>query len=322
MRCLVTAIGSMSAEAVVQKLKRRPVTTVVGCSIHPKAWTSASRLVDIFYQVPPASNATAYVARLLDVCLQEGVSYVIPLTDTEVDALSEFRESFESNNITLCISSPSALRIARNKLVLHDRFVGNPSIKPIPTFSLHGFDPAEAVFPMIAKPSRGRSSEGIVRIMDPASLEFWSKRLAGKDYVLQPFRNGEVFVVDVVRQADPKHGCSTVAMARQELLRSVNGAGITVHMRPGHRCETLALEVAETLELKGCVNMEFLLDDGSPLLMDVNPRFSAGVAFSILAGYDMVTNHLRCFNGSKIAPSEPALNKIYTRKTVEISLEN
>ena len=36
------------------------------------------------------------------------------------------------------------------------------------------------------------------------------------------------------------------------------------------------------------------------LLIDINPRFSAGVAFSNLVGYDMISNHISAINGLRI----------------------
>ena len=174
-------------------------------------------------------------------------------------------------------------------------------------------------WPLIAKPRWGRSSEGQVNIPDAGALRFWGERLAEQDYVVQPFHAGDVLVVDVVRQYDS--GVS-VAMTRQELLRTTNGAGMAVRMLPGHVCGVQAAEAAEILDLQGCINLEFLLVDGTPLLMDVNPRFSAGVAFSIRAGYDMVINHLHCFDGGFLEPYFPPANIVYTRGFVEYSIQD
>jgi len=38
--------------------------------------------------------------------------------------------------------------------------------------------------------------------------------------------------------------------------------------------------------------MEFIELNNEFYLIDVNPRFSARVAFSVIDGYDMVNNHL------------------------------
>lgn len=172
--------------------------------------------------------------------------------------------------------------------------------------------------PLLAKPRRGRSSEGQVYIPDPTALKFWSEQLAEKGYVVQPHHSGDVMVVDVVRHPDGQ----IAAMTRQELLRTTNGAGMTVRMQPRHICDALAREVAENLGMHGCINVEFLMVNDAPLLMDINPRFSAGVAFSIMAGYDMVANHLHCFIDKNLDPCPAPPSAVYARGFVEHSLQD
>lgn len=315
MRYLVTAIGSMSAEAIIGAISRQPGATTVGCNIHPREWTAASRLVDQFHQVPPARDTPAYISRLLEICASERISHIIPLTDPEVDALSAERQRFEEQDVRLCISSAKAIGLARDKLAIHQCFSGHPHIHPIPTVELGAEMPPGFPYPLLAKPRHGRSSEGHIVIPDAATLAFWRPRLVKDAYVLQPLLRGEVFVSDVVRD---QNGSMSAAMTRRELLRTPNGAGMTVKMEPGHECDALAGEAAKIIGLHGCVNLEFLMVDGTPFLMDVNPRFSAGVAFSLMAGYDMVANHLRCFSsGSRIDPPVRPPDAVYVRGIIE-----
>ena len=237
----------------------------------------------------------------------------------EVDLLSLYREKFNAAGAVVCIPSQLALQTARDKLAIYQYFVSHPRIQPIATMDLKAVKGVDLSWPLIAKPRRGRSSEGQVSIPDAGALQFWGKRLAGQDYVVQPFHAGDILVVDVVRQ----HGSGvSVAMTRHELLRTTNGAGMAVRMLPGHICGVQAVEVADVLGLEGCINLEFLLVDDVPLLMDVNPRFSAGVAFSIRAGYDMVINHLRCFDGGLLEPCSPPAHAIYTRGFVDYSIQD
>lgn len=319
MKCLVTAIGSMSAESVIQAISLQPGVEVVGCDMHPMEWAAASRLINRFYLVPPARNETAYIFKLLEICRLETISHLIPLTDPEVDVLSANMLSFHEAGVIICVSPQSAIRTARDKLAVAQEFSQHPRIRSIPTADLQDATDFDFLYPMLAKPRWGRSSEGQVHIPDVAALKFWRTRLAEQAYVIQPLYSGDVFVVDVVRQPD---GSRLAAMTRQELLRTSSGAGMSVRMCPGHVCDALATEAADILGLCGCVNMEFLVVDGSPLLMDVNPRFSAGVAFSMMSGYDMAANHLRCFDGGVVEPCQPPPDKIYVRGSIEYSLQD
>ena len=139
--------------------------------------------------------------------------------------------------------------------------------------------------------------------------------------MLQPYRPGAVFVADVVRERVSGAG---QCLCREELLRTANGAGTTVRVAVAPDLEAQALHVAATLDLHGCTNIEFLRLDDRYLLMDVNPRFSAGVGFSVLAGYDMPAAHLACFTGSPLPPMPQMTQaRVFTRSAhiVELSAE-
>jgi carbamoyl-phosphate synthase large subunit len=58
--------------------------------------------------------------------------------------------------------------------------------------------------------------------------------------------------------------------------------------------------------------------------MDINPRFSAGISFSILAGYDMVKNHLNCFMDNEIETNINYKTMIIAKKLSDVitHLEN
>ncbi len=109
-----------------------------------------------------------------------------------------------------------------------------------------------------------------------------------------------------------------VAIGREELLRTKNGAGLTVKIIDDKTLIKKVHYIAEKLEANGCINVEFIKHSGEYYLIDINPRFSAGVAFSAMAGYDMVSNHLRCFTEQNIDSFIQAEEKILTKKFQEI----
>jgi len=132
-----------------------------------------------------------------------------------------------------------------------------------------------------------------------------------QDYIFQPFIYGNIFTVDTVR--DKTGNC--VAVARQELTRTSNGAGITVDVKRNTLLEQSAKFVANELNILGCINIEFIFDGNNYYLMDINPRFSAGVGFSCISGYDFVNNHLRCFKNEMIEDLVTVEEGILSRKS-------
>lgn len=322
---LVTAIGSLSAEAVIASLRDVPGCFIVGTNASPAAWIHASTLVDAFHEVPAAAQREAFLAALLRICRERAVTHILPLTDPEVDALSDFREPLQAEGVTLCIAPDHAIEVSRDKWLAYQQFATAGDVPVIPSYL-----PTQAIedsqpFPLIAKPRNGRSSEGIVRLADACDLRHFRARHAQQPYILQPQLPGKVCVVDIVRQRSTGLWAAT---SRVELLRTGNGAGTTVQMLAAPQLRALAHRVAQTLDINGCINIEFLWQDDSQTwqdpcgqsvrLMDINPRFSAGVAFSKLAGYDMVRNHLACFSEAAVLQpfDPPAHQPIITRHYV------
>lgn len=312
---LVTAIGSMSAPAVIAGLRRGTGVRIIGCDSNPGDWLASSSLVDDFHRVPSARQPQAFVDALLRLCRETGTAGILPLTDLEIDALLPHRETFERAGAALLIPESAATRICRDKWALFRVFEADAEVTPIPTWRIHDGPAHPAAFPWVVKPRLGRSSEGLVSIRD-ASDEAWARqRLNGEDDIVQQRLPGEVCVVDVVRHALSGR---VATMARKELVRTPNGAGLTVELLPPGELDRFARRVVERLGINGCINLEFLVHEGVPLLMDANPRFSAGVGFSLLGGYDMISNHMRCFGGQDIDGEVAPSARICTRSCSDI----
>ena len=312
-RVLVTAIGSWSAVAIIESLKSMNYY-VVGCDINPKEFLFSSSLVNSFYQVPYATNAS-YVDTLAAICIDEKIDFLFVLTDPEIDIISEYRAVFK--NVVLCIPDSSSIKIARNKQLLHDFFNINNSINVIPTYSLFDVEHETAIFPLFLKPKHGRSSEGVFKIENKEDLKYVQSNPKFSQHIAQPYLKGSIYTVDIIRNHNSQE---IVAIPRCEIIRSANGAGISIKLCKDEALINLSKIIAEQLSIVGCINIEFIKSEGVYYLMDVNPRFSAGIAFSILAGYDVIQNHLNCFTGKELQFFNNFNELIMTKKFNEVAL--
>ena len=161
------------------------------------------------------------------------------------------------------------------------------------------------------KPRSGRSSQGQAVVHSREELETALGRR--DDYIIQPFISGNIFTVDVARDA---HG-QVQALARQELLRTGNGLGTTVEVYQRHELEDVCAAIAGEIGLVGVVNMEFIHHGEEYYFLEVNPRFSGGTGFSMQAGMDVATLMLKCHTGESIGQRADVRPGIYTRQ-VEI----
>lgn len=310
MRFLITAIGSMSAECAIKRLKAEG-HFVVGCDIYPGDWHYETKLCDAFCQAPFATKESEYIDFLLRVCERHQLSHIIPLTDLEIDIIDKHRVVFDEAGIVLCMQNTDVLRVARNKNVLYNKFIDDDKVPSIKTCLLLDV-PEDFPFPCIAKPYNGRSSEGLIRNATREQVLAIDNKSC---YILQQQLEGDIFTVDYIR--DAKHNVD-VAVPRKELLRTKNGAGLTIKTINDKKLIHLVSHIGQSLNINGCVNMEFIQSGGEFYLIDINPRFSAGVAFSVVTGYDMILNHVRCFSNESIDQQIPIKEKIIIKKYEEI----
>lgn len=311
---LVTAIGSFSADIVIKNLKKKGFR-VIGCDIYRKELVADAYNVNEFYQAPLAVDVQQYIDFIKDICNREKVEYVLPLTDVEVDTLNDNRDWFAGNEICVCISPESTIDICRNKKNFADFTQKLKFANAIPAEYVAELSTEPSAFPVVCKPYNGRSSRGLRYI---ESLEEWKEFVLTKDAndcIVQPFVKGRVITVDVVRH--PETNTST-AICRAEMLRTQNGAGTSVYVFADDELEQCSKKLAEALGVIGCVNFEFIKDAaGKYHLMECNPRFSGGVEFSCIAGYDFVWNHLRCFCDDSIESAVRFHNMYIARKYEE-----
>lgn len=305
---LITAIGSMSAPHAIETLKEEG-NIVFGTDIYPKEWIATANDVAKFFQVPKVGNSNKLFLFVLNICKTNKIGFVIPLTDIEIDYFSAYKSDFNKNEIILCCSNKKEIDVCRSKLNIFNIFKNNSQIQVIPTFSCETLDANSIDFPLMCKPDRGRSSEGVYVVSERYSFILNEN----KSYIYQPFVKGDIISVDVLFTQD-----KLISIARKELIRTKNGAGLTVEIFNDNTLNELVFSIAKTLGLIGVYNIEFIKTEKKYFLMDINPRFSAGVAFSNLAGYNFVKNHLNFFMEKEIDSLKQINCKIFKRKFVEL----
>lgn len=291
---LITAAGSAAAPAALQSLRAHGCR-VVACDLYPRAWNLTSTEADAFFQAVPATDAPAYLNQLEAEARREGIDFILPLTDVEVDVLCGQKERFAAANCTVCAPDAPAARLCRDKLAMTRAIEAAGICDTIPTFSPYGVEPRADAYPLLLKPLRGRSSQGKAVARDADAYHAALSRR--QDYIAQPFLAGDIYTVDVARDRFGRTHC----LARRELLRTINGLGTTVRVLPGHPLEAVCERIAALAGVVGVVNMEFIVQPERAFFLEVNPRLSGGVGFSLAAGMDFPYWAVLCHQGGEHA---------------------
>lgn len=285
---------------------------MIGCDEARKEWLTAASHVDEFIQSPAFTEAEAYKDFINKACAEYQVQYIMPLFDYEIDILCTIRNQLLECGVCTCISDPETTLLCRDKYLLTKYLDKENICSVIPTCLLAEADESIYQFPMVGKKRFGYGSKEQIIINYQSEFRYAKAFLSDKDYILQPYIDGDVLNVDVIRD---KNG-NTVCIARQDLLRK-SGIPVSVEIIENHRLTAICKKTADFLGIIGAANFEYIETPEQIYLMEINPRFSGGTKYSHLAGYNVVLNHLRCFTGERIDQQISPQKMIIARKFEE-----
>lgn len=312
---LLTAIGSFSSDIAIKSLHKIGYE-IIGTDIYDANWIVDSKNVNVFEKAPLVYEEEKYINFIKKLCNKYNIKYIIPSTDPEVDLLSKFKNEFKMKNVIICTSDDTVVKKCRNKLELPNKLRGIRNINIIETNKLINVDVEKIKFPIIIKPINGRSSQECYKIFDSNQLKFYKEICKNIDnMIVQPLIEGNIITVDVVSDI-----CNDICICipRRELLRTGNGAGTTVETFYDEKLINACKEIATTLKINGAVNIEFIEKNKDEYyFLEINPRFSGGLEFSHIEGYNVVENHLKCFKNEKIDKNIIYKDMIIARKYEE-----
>lgn len=290
MNILVTAIGTAAATAIVtqlNKLKKEEHIHIVGADIYHEYEVGTAKFVDEFYQFPSVvADLDKYYNFLIKFCREHKIHFIYGTIDEEVVLMCRYRDELEKAGVILCHANSEAV------FLVHDKARFNEWIAvEFPELFIRTYEKITSVsrndLPVFIKPRKGRASIGCRKVCDFHELNNLKNYLETDEIVIQEYIEGEIIVVDVVRN---KKYSMFKAIQRLELLRNSNGCGVAVEIVYDKNLEKICYEIAEKLDLNGVVNIEFFKLGNSFKIIEINPRFSAGTMYTCMAGYDIVKN--------------------------------
>ncbi|GGD73310.1 ATP-grasp domain-containing protein [Paenibacillus nasutitermitis] len=229
----------------------------------------------------PRVTDPRYVDALLELCKEERIHLVIPLIDTELVLLAAHKALFEQHQIRLLLSSIELNELASDKLKTFAFFNAN-GIRTPKVYSEEEIRLKQFVFPLLIKPRRGSSSQGVTIIRNERELDFF------KDYIpeamVQELVSGEEYTVDVMLDF---HGAvkAIVPRLRMETRAGEVSKGVT------RKDESVIRAVRQVVSALpgpvGCITLQcFKQTSGEITFIEINPRFGGGIPLAIEAGAD------------------------------------
>jgi carbamoyl-phosphate synthase large subunit len=294
MNILMTAASRRVAlvQAFQAALSTRPAGKVVVTDIDPSS--PAVHLADRAYRVPISSDP-GYVDALLDICAAEKIGLVVPTIDDELEILAHARARFAAAGAVLACSPGETAALCNDKYRTCSHLLA------------HGVEAARSWLPaelptdapdvLFVKPRVGRGGVGAHMIRNRRELEFFLDYVS--DPVVQEFLEGPEFTIDMF--CDWQGRPLSIVPRERVVVRS----GVTDRGRTVRRAdlEGLALRVAAAIPFAGAVNVQCRMRGDTPVVFEINPRFSGGIPLTIAAGADFPAMLVQLALGQPPAPS-------------------
>jgi carbamoyl-phosphate synthase large subunit len=291
---LITAASRRVAlvQAFQRALRARHGGQVIVTDINPLS--PAVHVADRAYLVP-MSDAPDYLDEIATICDAEGVGLVVPTIDDELERFAGARDWFARRGVRVAVSPEQTAAICNDKYrtCAHLRSAGvaaAATYRPVEV-------PAGVRYPLFVKPRIGRGGIGAYRVRNPRELQFFVDYVP--DAIVQEYLDGPEFTIDVLCDFD---GRVLSIVPRQ---RVVIRAGVIDRGRTSNDPALLRLAegCAAALPFAGPINIQCRVVGGTPVVFEINPRFSGGIPLTIAAGADFPARLLDLVEGRAVEPA-------------------
>jgi len=231
------------------------------------------------HYIAPLTTDPGYIPLIKSICAGENIGLLIPTIDDELPIFGRHRHEFEKSGVRVAVSDESTGRVCNDKHASY-LFFKERGIPFARTWLPGEIDREKLKYPLFLKPRCGRGSVGAFQIKNRRELDFFLGYV--DDAVIQEFLTGTEYTIDVLADFDGRV-ISVVPRERMVVRSGVSDRGRT-YRHSG--LIKLAVDTAETLELRGAANIQVKLEGDDAVIFEVNPRFSGGIPLTIAAGAD------------------------------------
>jgi carbamoyl-phosphate synthase large subunit len=326
---LTSAGGGLVPEIIGQlRASRRIDPRIIALDMVPD--TLAFQFADRRF-VAPAGDDPDYAARVLEICRDEDVDVVVPLSDEEAVALADARETFSEIGCAILGSSAEATRLAVDKAALLDALARHGITVPRSCCPRTAREVDEALdrlgFPdnrVAIKPKVGRGRRGfrvlasefdeLEHMLSTREERYLSIRrlrdlVATRDrepgFMMMEYLEGPHYSVDVLL-AGGRLRAVVVQEKRTDAFGNIRSTKVVDIPAVGALIDRIVAAVAFDDLIN--VDLAFRPSDGAYLPYEVNPRPSALISGTLTTGVDMLGEALCHSLGVDTPPLSPVVS--------------
>ena len=289
-KIIVSAANGPIMKSLVVELKKNGFYII---GIDSNSEGIAKNFCDEFYKSPKGTSKT--FPEFLNK-LSNKADAVYLYVDEELENISKNIENFSNLKKKVIISPRKTINICNNKNIFYNFFKKkNIKLPPLESKSL-----------CIIKPAVGRGGKNIFTTSDKSIISLFKKN---SKYLVQKYIQGKEFTVDCVFD---KNGYLIFSIPRRRILaQNVSIIGRVV------RHNKLIKEIKKIstyLKFYGPVNFQFIENEKGIWLIEINPRLSGSVIFSIKSGFNPILIAYQIHKNKNITlPKKIKYNQIHFR---------
>ncbi len=288
-KILISAANGIIMNSLIKTLKKNFYVIGIDSEVHG----SGAYICDEFYLSPKGTDI-----RFLNFLKNLGkkVEYIFLFVDEEINLINKNRKKLSSIIKKIIISNNKTLNICLNKSKFHNFCIKN-------NFNVPGLNYKKK---MLAKPIFGRGSKNIFEITNFNDFKFFKSK---QNYIVQQFIKGKEYTVDCLFD---KNGKIIFALPRIRIVHK--GVSIVGQIVKDKNVLLEINKISNKLKFFGPINIQLIKDKrGKIWFLEINPRLSGSVEFSIKAGFNPLNYFIpkRKFVISKIK-----YNKVFKRSLI------
>lgn len=304
----VTGVGAIIGQGIVRSLRASGRSiTVVGVDRNERS--PGTYMVDTFEKKPPvAEDGQIYLDYWARIIRQHGIRLVLPGLDVDMLFLDQHRAWFKAQGVMLALNTGQLIEQVSDKWVFGEilariDYPSIPSLKPKTwTEALEKLGPP----PVLLKPLKGNGSRGIVKLVDERDFEYWTSKLQYR-WMLQRIvgQDDEEYTVGVFGLGD---GSMVGPLIFRRRL-SVAGNTLEAEVITKHPIlEDAVTRLCKYFQPLGPTNLQFRVEQETPYLLEINPRFSSSNSLRTAYGFNEAAMSIDYFLYGK-TPVNPVLRE-------------
>ncbi|KKN36537.1 hypothetical protein LCGC14_0772730 [marine sediment metagenome] len=245
---------------------------------------------DKHFVLPRTSDRNIFIEQLAHICEIYGIKLIVPTRDGELSIMSDIKDGFAENGITILVPSKEAIEICLNKRMFSE-FLNDIGLNPVPVID----DLSLVNPPYFIRPVYGASSIGV----KTADTHEEAKLFMNSDFLVHPFIDSDEFSIDLLMDLQGEKALQAVCRQRVLVIGGESKISRTIDIPV---LEQACLKIGQRLGLVGHnVLQAFYSEDLGVIMIEANARFGGASNLSINAGLNSPVRIMKMLVGDESA---------------------